>query len=934
MTWKEAIQSYAEQSGISKPLTRRIYALTEMMEQLILRKEQDSLYALAAELPQLSSSVLKETPDRNAIKELQKQIAGLSHKEIVDLLRIYTIFFHLVNSMEQHEIIRINRERALKSDPDNPRTESIRDAVRAFKEDGYSYKEAAKLFRKLDIQPTITAHPTEARRRSILNKQDQISGMITQLDRESLTRDERQMLMHQVFSELVLLISTDEVRSERLTVEDEVENGLFYFTNSIWETVPRLYDDIRNAFQTYYDQVPDIPIILRYRSWIGSDRDGNPNVTSEITWNTVLEQRKTVLELYLGELDELRRYLSLSRNLIEIPEELLKSLKRDQKEAPVSDRYARRYNNEPFRRKITHMMHRLRKLIADLQDEPRHLLSNAQSYRADDFVSDLELIRDSLRKCNLHEVADFGRFNNLIIRAKTFGFHLAGLDIRQHSELHANAVEELLKLAGVTDKYTSLSEEKKVELLATELKNPRPLLPVNAKVTADTDRILSVFVLLNDILELDENVFGDYIISMTHGVSDLYEVMILGKEAGLWDYKNGKVASQFDLVPLFETIEDLEKSAGIMEGIFNNPLYSEHLESRNRFQEIMLGYSDSNKDGGYWMANWALQKAQEELGQVLRRHKIDFRLFHGRGGTVGRGGGRSNKAILGLPPISNNGRIRFTEQGEVISFRYSLPEITRRHLEQVVTAVARVTAAGDQSEQSSVNDPYFTECMDRLASRSMTMYRDLIDHKDFWDWYKSVTPVGHIGNLPIASRPVSRSSSQGLQFDNLRAIPWVFAWTQVRYNVPGWYGVGTALNEFLEEKSENLDLCKKWYAEKTFFRSIVDNSQREMARTHLPTSELYAERVGDGFHDILAKEFTQAKEAILKITDQKKILDNRKVIQDSIHFRNHFTYPLNVIQVELLKRWDQAADETEREALRNVLYLSINSVAAAMQSTG
>jgi phosphoenolpyruvate carboxylase len=657
-------------------------------------------------------------------------------------------------------------------------------------------------------------------------------------------------------------------------------------------------------------------------------------VTRDVTWNTLLVQRKTVLELYLQELDELRRHLSVSKNLVPIPDQLMKSLKRDEQEAPVSDRYRRRYKNEPFRRKITHMMHRLRKLIADLKEEPRYLLANAAAYRASDFIEDLEIIRDALHECDLDDVAEYGRFHNLLIRANTFGFHLAALDIRQHSELHAKAVEELLVLSGVKPGYTNLGEDDKVELLVKELKNPRPLLPIRSKVSADTDLILSVFHLLNDIIELDENAFGDYIISMTHGVSDLLEVLLLSKEAGLWSYTDGKVDSQIDVVPLFETIEDLDQSAGIMEVIFANKLYSEHLESRNRFQEIMLGYSDSNKDGGYWMANWALHRAQEELGEVLRKNKVDFRLFHGRGGTVGRGGGRSNKAILGLPPISNNGRIRFTEQGEIISFRYSLPAITRRHLEQVVTAVARVTAEEDDTDATDRSNIVFIETMDELSRRSMHLYRNLIDHPDFWDWYRTITPVEHIGNLPIASRPVSRGGSQSLQFDNLRAIPWVFAWTQVRYNIPGWYGVGSALSEFLESNPDALETCKTWYREKMFFRSIVDNSQRELARTHLPTSELYASRVRNGFRKILADEFTKTREIILSITEQNEILDNRKVIQDSIYFRNHFTYPLNVVQVELLNRWDDAKDKKQKEELRDLLFLSINSVAAAMQSTG
>lgn len=933
MTWKEAIQTYAEESNISKPLTIRITALTEIIEQLLTSRKQDSLYKLAGELPVKTSRVFQENGS-DANEDLIRQVNSLSQQEIVDLLRIYTVFFHLVNSLEQHEIIRINRDRAKSNKPDNPRPESIGDTVHEFREKGYSFNEVFDLFSKLDIQPTITAHPTEARRRSILNKQDQISGMISIMDKDDLTPDERDQLLHHIFNELALLLSTDEVRSERLTVEDEVENGLFYFTNSIWQTIPRLYDDIRTAFKTYYDEERETPIIMKYRSWIGSDRDGNPNVTSEITWNTLLEQRRVVLDLYLQELDELRQYLSVSQNLVSIPKELTNSIKKDEKEAPLSDRFKRRYQNEPFRRKITHIMHRLRKLIADTKLEQQQILANAGDYRADDFIRDLELIRDSLQACNLDDVAMFGRFHNLLIRAKTFGFHLAALDIRQHSELHAKAVEELLKLAGVNKTYTKLGEEEKVELLVKELNNPRPLLPINAGISDDTDRVLSVFLLLNQIIELDENAFGEYIISMTHGVSDMLEVMILSKEAGLWNSSGGKVESHIDLVPLFETIEDLDKSADIMTQILEHELYQQHLDARGQFQEIMLGYSDSNKDGGYLMANWALQKAQEELGVVLEKYNIDFRLFHGRGGTVGRGGGRSNKAILGLPPISNNGRIRFTEQGEIISFRYSLPSITHRHLEQVVSAVAKVTAAGHDEEQDAADFKEFFSSMNSLSKLSMKTYRDLIDHSDFWNWYKEVTPVEHIGNLPIASRPVSRGGSQSLEFDNLRAIPWVFAWTQVRYNVPGWYGIGTSLSSFLENNPDGLKTFQKWYANRTFFRSILDNAQREMARTHLLTSDLYARRKPGGFHDTLTTEFLKTQEVILKITDQKEILDFRKVIQDSINFRNLFTYPLNVLQVELLNRWHDAGTAEEKEELRHALFLSINSVAAAMQSTG
>jgi len=933
MTWKQTIQTFAEESGISKPLTENIISLTEHLETIIEKRGGKNLNILASELPELAHKAML-TSGKKSVSNLQERVKSLNSQQTIDLLRIYIIFFHLVNSLEQHEIIRINRQRSSQSSYDNPRPESIAEAIHIFKQKGYSFVRAVKEISKLDIQPTITAHPTEARRRSILNKQDNITGLLVKAKKPNLTPDEKAILLRQIFNEVVLLLTTDEVRHERLTVEDEVENGLFFFTNSIWETIPRLYDDFDIAFDRYYQKIPDLPVILRYRSWIGSDRDGNPNVTTDVTWRTLLEQRKTVIEMYLVELRNIRRYLSISVNLIDLKGPLLQSLNKDEKDVPLTASFRRRYKNEPFRRKLTHMMLRLEKLLEDMEGDTASMIRNASLYTSDDFKADLDIIQESLEKSNLKDVAETGRFRHLIIRAKTFGFHLASLDIRQHSALHEKALSEMFKLAGIESDYASLPEKEKVELLMKELQNPRPLLPLNTALSEDGERVLSVFHLLRKMLQFDKYSFGDYVISMTHGVSDLLEVLILAKEAGLWSLKNGKADSRINVVPLFETIEDLEISAALMEEIFKNDVYKLQLDARDRFQEIMLGYSDSNKDGGYWMANWALQKAQEKLGHVLRKHKIDFRLFHGRGGTVGRGGGRSNRAIIALPPVGNNGRIRFTEQGEIISFRYSLPDITHRHLEQVVNAVAKVSSDTNSAGPSGSGDGDIETLMDAMADHSMSVYRNLIDHPDFWGWYKTVTPVVHIGNLPIASRPVSRGGATSLEFDNLRAIPWVFGWTQIRYNVPGWYGMGSAMQKTMDEDKEAVGYFRKWYQDWPFFATIIDNAQREMARMHRLTSLAYTSRSDHNFDKIIMKEFELTKNVVLTITGQKELLDNRKVIQDSIQFRNNFTYPLNVIQVELLRKWDKAKSEKERDKLRQALFLSINSIAAAMQSTG
>ncbi|MDX1671967.1 MAG: phosphoenolpyruvate carboxylase, partial [Balneolaceae bacterium] len=884
-----------------------------------------------SELPALAARGFDQQ-ESGVIKELQERLDRLSTEQITKLLRFNTVFFHLINSLEQHEITRINREREFTTTPDAPRSESIAEAVYFLKSKGYDREEALEVIGKLDIQPTITAHPTEARRHSILVKQQHITAIINQLDREEFTPNEQESMIYEILNEITLLLATDEVRTEQVTVEDEVENGLFYFTNTIWDTIPVLYEDLRQAFDTYYEQKADFPVVLRYRSWIGSDRDGNPNVTPEVTWDTVREHRQSVLSLYLDELDELRRFLSISENHYEISDALEKSIVEDENSVPLSDRYRRLYRHEPYRRKITHMMQKLDHQVDLLQKSGREaMIEQADRYTADDFLHDLSLIKESIEQCGLTLIAGEGRLKDLMVRAETFGFHMAALDVRQHSRLHEEAVAELLARSDVEEDYADLPESDKVELLIEELNNPRPLCPIKMNVSEDTRKMLEVFRLISDMIALDERLFGNYIISMTHGVSDMLEVLILAKEAGLWSIGDEGVESRIDVVPLFETIEDLDQCDRLMTEILEDELYSKQIKARGNFQEIMLGYSDSNKDGGYWMANWALEKAQQKLGRVCRQFGIDFRLFHGRGGTVGRGGGRSNEAILALPPISNNGRIRFTEQGEVISFRYSLASITRRHLEQIVNAMIRVTVA-EKKEDEGVRDGY-EEIMDQLAERSMNAYRELIDDEEFWEWYTSVTPIEHISRLPIASRPVSRKGSGTADFENLRAIPWVFAWTQVRYNIPGWFGIGTALQEQIDSDDDALEQFRKWYSEWIFFRTVLDNAQREMARTHIPTAISYIDDEDNRFHRMILEDYEGAEDAILAITGQEGILDNSKVIKKSIRFRNPFTYPLNLMQVELMERWDGRSDQ-DHDPLRDALFLSINGIAAAMQSTG
>lgn len=937
----------AEGTGISRPLSRQVNLLGSLLGQAVEQQAGADMLALIEEL-RLACKRAAQEEDPAPREQTAARISRLSREEILWLLRSYTAFFHLVNKAEQQEIIRINRERARHSTPENPRAESIAEAIAHLKNNGYTLEEVIDLLHRLDVQPTLTAHPTEARRRSILYKQQHIAHLLSAMSRSRQTPEEEEYSFTEIRNQIALLLSTDEVRAERPSVEDEVEQGLYFMRNAIWETIPEIYEDVRRALETYYGATAALPIFLQYRSWIGSDRDGNPNVTAEITRRTYARHRVSALDLFFVELRKLRREISISNRQAPVPAELYDAIEADEDEVILDDQLLRIYQQEPYRLKLSYMMAR----IDVMRSEVRSLIVNkpvsvgrdretvrSWTYDASDFVQDLELIERCLESSGFDAYVVSGQLRRMLIRARTFGFHMAALDVRQHSGVHEEAVTALMRVAGVHDHYASLNEDEKLELLRSELSNPRPLMPRGADLPDLARMVIDSFDVLREIRDHEPRAIGSYIISMTHAVSDMLEVLLLAKEAGLWRMTDGEVDCPLDIVPLFETIEDLNEADRLIDLLFTHPIYYKQVKARGMFQEIMLGYSDSNKDGGYWMANWALHKAQQKLGDVCRKHEIDLRLFHGRGGTVGRGGGRANQAILAMPPVVHNGRIRFTEQGEVISFRYALSDIARRHLEQIVNAMITSTGAAvrrDGEAEHTLNGDD-ARLMDELAARAMAAYRELIEDEELWPWYTKVTPIEQISRLPIASRPVSRKSAQEVDFEHLRAIPWVFAWTQTRYIVPGWFGTGQGLTAVLEQSTHHAQLVRDLYSRWTFFRAVVDSAQREMARARFEIAAHYAEladgKVGAHIHEKISRDFNLARAAILNITGQQNLLGNSPVILKSIFLRNPYTDVLNLLQVELIRRY-RAADDADRDAIRQALFLSINGIAAAMQSTG
>ncbi len=931
----------AEGTGISTPLSEQVNLLGTLLGSVIQRQAGEEMLQLVEELRLLCKKAQQED-DPEKLDQAARRIETLSHEQIGWLLRAYTAYFHLVNQAEQQEITRINRERARQSRPDNPRPESIDEAIYQLKKDGLTLQQVINLIGTLDVQPTLTAHPTEARRRSILYKQQRVAAVLMEQGQCESTPEEADQALSEIQNQIALLFTSDEVRAERLTVEDEVENGLYFVRHTIWDTVPRISEDVQRSLQKHFGELPDVPIFLHYRSWIGSDRDGNPNVTPEVTWQTFLRHREAALKQYHVALRDLRRELSLSERQIRIPQALYDSIKYDETTLTLDEVRKRQYQHEPYRVKVSYMMMRLERMLEQLNPARGASFDlPLEDYSSDDFLADLELLRDCLRESGVSEAAQKGMLSRILVQAQTFGFHLAALDVRQHSMVHEQAVSELLRVSGVLKGYEKLPEAEKLEVLSRELANPRPLLPHGAEISETARNVLETFAVIRRIREFDSKAIGCYIVSMTHTASDLLEVMILAKESGLWRIQDGEVISSLDIVPLYETIEDLDEADSRMRVIFSHPLYRRHVAARGNFQEIMLGYSDSNKDGGYWMANWALHRAQDALGRVCREHGVDFRLFHGRGGTVGRGGGRANQAILAMPPVVHNGKIRFTEQGEIISFRYALHDIARRHLEQIANAV--IQSVGHPVHRNggyASIDPADAALMDHVARRSMEVYRELIDDPSLWLWYTRATPIEQISRLPIASRPVSRRSAGEVDFESLRAIPWNFAWTQTRYMVPGWYGIGTALLEMIDEDHANLESLQRMYREWHFFRAILNNAQREMARARFEIARFYADLAaaegvrGPIFHDRIVAEFERARQVVVRITGQDDLLDNSPVIKKSIRLRNPYTDVLNLLQVELLRRLRRTEDEDDREELRHTLFLSINGIAAALQSTG
>lgn len=936
----EGLDIESEGTGISRPLSEQVNLLGAMLGDAIRRRFGADTLARVERLRTLckESETTGDSAPRDRAAVL---VADASLTEIRHLVTAFTSFFHLVNQAEKQEIVRINRDRSR----DGVRPESLRDAIERLHADGVTLDGLRRRLSALDIQPTLTAHPTEARPPAVLARQRRLSDLLLELARTDPTPDERDRILDAIDTQVTLLLTTDEVRRERPSVMDEVDQGLHFLLGAIWEVVPEIHADLERAVEAVYGERLEFGAFLRYRSWIGSDRDGNPFVTAEVTRATLRRQRRRVLRRYRQLLAELGEELSVSDRQVEVPDELVASIHADRAAlgAPAGTDHPDldATDHQPFRLKSELMRAKLRVLLNDGSDAAVTAPPAGESmarYDADAFRADLALIARSLEAVGLGRIARRGRLAPLRVQAASFGFHLATLDVRQHSEVHEAAVAALLASANLESDYSALDEHARLAVLEQALTRDGPLAPDPAQRPEPARAVLEAFEVVREAIALEPESIGSWIISMTHDVSDVLEPLLLAKEVGLWRTDEGGHAfCPIDIVPLFETIEDLAESGHRMDALYEHALYRRHLDAHDGLQEVMLGYSDSDKDGGYWMANQALHEAQADLGASALRAGVELRLFHGRGGTVGRGGGRANRAILAMPAEARNGRIRFTEQGEVITFRYGLASLARRHMEQIVGAMLSGYAEPGELDSGTPDGRAEEGWMRTVADRSMQVYRELLDDPDFWPWFLRVTPIECISGLPIGSRPSSRGG--GLTFEGLRAIPWGFSWTQIRAIVPGWYGAGTALHELMESEPTAGVRLREAYFTWPFLRAVVDNALREMARSRLDIARLYVDRLGEpgdrGLFERIEQDFERGRTALLAISGEDELLDDSPVIRKSIRLRNPYTDVLNLLQVELIRRARaEGADEDERSALTEALLASVNGVAAAMQSTG
>jgi phosphoenolpyruvate carboxylase len=896
--------------------------LTDVLREVIAMGEGEDAVRLLDDAVALGQAA--RFGDEQAADRLAELVAGLTLEETEVLVRSLTRWFQLVNLAEDNERVRRLRARDA-SDPERPRAGSLRHVVSALHDAGASADELAAVLNNAELRLVMTAHPTEARRRTTIDKLGRVFSVLRELDERSYApaADARRRLLGTVQE----LWGSDDLRAAELTVADEVRGGLVHFASTLADTVPRIYRDLEEAVAEFYpeteDHPPAVPPLLSFGSWIGGDRDGNPFVTPETTVAALELMREQCLRLLEARLEQLAGRLSLSDRLTGPAPGLAPILAAGSERFPeLAQRLAGLNPEEPYRRALTFMRERIRATQArdpGAYAEPQELLDDLRTVEASLCVGQGALTAGS----DLRDV---------IRQVEVFGFHFARLDIREHARVHRRAMAEIYGALRVCADYEALPEAERIALLQAQIAERRPLIPTDIDGFSEaTQNTIRTFRILRATLAgANRGSIQTYIISGSEGPADVLEVLLFMKEASLC--RAGGELAQLRVVPLFETGATLEAAPAAMERLLTMPVYREALRAVGDEQEIMIGYSDSNKDVGYLASAWAAYTAQVRLAEVLTRHGVSWCFFHGRGGAVGRGGGPTNGAILSLPPGTVRGRLKMTEQGEVLTAKYAVPEIAHRELELAASATLATGRSRPHHESER-----FARLLAEMAADSAVVYRAIVhDNPDFVTFFETVTPVHEISRLRLGSRPARRTSARGI--DDLRAIPWVFSWTQSRIVLPAWLGLGTALCHARER--HGLELLRRMAAEWPFFTSVLSNAEMGCAKADLGIARRYVELWDDvdareRIWAPLQDELERTIEELVLIGGGERLLDTEPVLQASIDRRNPFVDPLSFVQVELMRRLRREPDAGDaRDQLGRVSLLTINGIASGLRNTG
>jgi phosphoenolpyruvate carboxylase len=857
--------------------------------------------------------------DQPARDELVELFDGLSTPATLRIVRAFSYFSHLANLAEDQNNIRQMRLQ------NGGRTGSLTATLAHARAVGISAKELRQFFAKALVSPVLTAHPTEVRRKSTMDREMEIARLLDRRERLQMTPEEIEQHEELLRRAVLTLWQTNMLRRTKLTVLDEVANGLSFYDYSFLHEVPRLHGVLEDRLNDDDGAGEELASFLRMGSWIGGDRDGNPFVTAEVMRGTLRLQSRRALRHYLDELHALGSELSIAAHLADISDELRALAENSPDTSPHRA-------GEPYRLAVSAIYARLAATAHRLGlDDIRAPVAESAPYAEPaELKADLDVLHRSL-VANHSAVIARGRLRQLRRAVDCFGFHLASLDMRQNSAVHERTVAELIDKAMPGKSYMAMNEEARIALLAAELRSPRPLSSPFVKYSEETVDELAVFRAAAEAhATFGPAAIPQCIISMTKGVSDLLEVVVLLKEVGLVDPAG---RSAINVVPLFETIEDLQAAAGIMDRLLGLHDYRKLVDSRGSVQEVMLGYSDSNKDGGFVTSGWELYKAEIELLKIFDHHGVRMRLFHGRGGSVGRGGGPSYDAILAQPAGAVNGQIRITEQGEIITSKYSNPEVGRNNLE--VLAAATLEASLLQPRLGAPCAGYL-RAMDEISALAFKAYRGLVyETEGFEDYFWSSTVITEIATLNIGSRPASRKKTH--KIEDLRAIPWVFSWAQCRLMLPGWYGFGSAVEAWVTAHPEQgMAFLQELYREWPFFRTLLSNMDMVLSKSSIAIASRYAELVPDeklraAIFGRIKREWHSSIAALLAIMGQQRLLQGNPRLERSIRHRFPYLDPLNHVQVELLKQHrDHAVDE---QALRGI-QITINGISAGLRNSG